>query len=539
MKNLRDSYSRYCDLLTMAEEHFAAGDFEVAVALAQIASRYAFPGHVGLFGSPRLERLLLALGRQIPSTPPSSDWHRHERSRSILHVLSYGRPIGGDSRFVWRWMQEDRNSRHSVAITTQGDLKGIYEVPEVLRHSAESSGGSLRTLTAPTSKPLEQASELRALCQKVDIVALHLFPYDIIPVLALAAGCDTVKTVFVNHADHTFWIGASVAHCVAHLRRQSAQFLRNRRGINPDRYSILPIPLDYSPPSVTPVQAKRALGYEPDVVLLVTIASPFKYSAPGQVGFLDLVTPVLAKLPQAVLIAVGPNSKGAWQAARVRTNGRIVPLGTRWDNDLLYAAADVYLDSVPFSSTTSLLEAGCHGVPLLGCSPPNPQLALLGPGAPGFDSAMELANDAESYRILLTRLIIDAEFRHRSGQRVLTQILSLHTGGKWIEAVHELYDRVERSNDRGCLLGNEDSFDADGLNLALVHLYGREPFRLRKLIMKYVGFLPYRARISITWCLHTKGFGLCFLNLLPPPLDVIIRSFGHWAKRVVRRVLQL
>ncbi len=436
-------------------------------------------------------------------------------------------------------MQEDRNSRHSVAITTQADLKGIYEVPEVLRQSAENSGGFLRTLSAPTSKPLEQAFELRVLCQKMDIVVLHLFPYDIIPVLALAAGCDFVKTLFVNHADHTFWIGAGVAHSVVHLRKQSPHFLRDRRGLYPERSSILPIPLAYSPPSVTSAQAKRALGYEEEVVLLLTIASPFKYSAPGQIAFLDLVTPVLAKLAQAVLIAVGPDSKGAWRSASIRTNGRIVPLGTRWDNDLLYAAADVYLDSVPFSSTTSLLEAGSQGVPLLGYSLPNPALGLLGPGAPGLDNAMELANDAESYRILLARLISDAEFRHRSGQRVQTQILSLHTGSNWIRAVHDLYANLEGSNDRGCLSEQKDNFDASALNLSLIHLYGREPFSLRKLIRKYVGALPYRSRLSITWRLHLKGFDLCFLNLLPPPVDAMIRRVGRWAKRVIRGILRL
>ena len=36
-------------------------------------------------------------------------------------------------------------------------------------------------------------------------------------------------------------------------------------------------------------QAKTELGYPPDSILLVTIASSFKYSAPGQADFLDIV----------------------------------------------------------------------------------------------------------------------------------------------------------------------------------------------------------------------------------------------------------
>ena len=321
-KKCNDGYDRFCDLLTLAEECFVSGDFSAAVGLAQVAVRYAFPGHIGLLGSPRLEQLLLDLGKQIPTASVCSPRRFHENSLNVLHVLSYGRPIGGDSRCAMRWIQEDRSNRHSVAITTQDELKGIYDVPESLRQSAENSGGYLRALSAPTSDPLEQALELRMLCQEMDIVVLHLFPYDIIPVLALAAGCDFVKTLFVNHSDHTFWVGASVAHSVVHLRKQSLDFVRDRRGLHPERSSILPIPLAYSPPSLTPAQAKCALGYEPEVVLLLTIASPFKYNAPGEIAFLDLVIPVLEQFPQAVLIAVGPNDEGAWQSARIRTNGR-------------------------------------------------------------------------------------------------------------------------------------------------------------------------------------------------------------------------
>jgi hypothetical protein len=535
-KHLSDAHDRFCRLLALAEDRMAAGDYPAAIGLAQVAARYTFPGNVGLFGSSRFERLLLELGKRIPSAPPRGAGRRAGGQRNVLHILSYGRPVGGDSRCAWRWMQEDQGSRHSVAITAQADFKGVYDVPEALKQSAEKSGGWLRILSAPTSKPLEQARELRTLCQEMDVVVLHLFPYDIIPVLALAADCDPVKTLFVNHADHTFWVGAGVSHLIVHLRRQPLHFPEQRRGLNPERSSVLPIPMVYAPPTVTREQAKRALGYGPETTLLLTIASPFKYSSPGRTGFLDLVSPIMAKHPQAVLIAVGPEAKGAWQAAKLQTGGRIVPLGTRWDTDLLYAAADIYLDPVPFSSITSLLEAGSHGVPLLGYRLPEAELALLGPGAPGLEETMELANDPESYRALLERLITDTEFRCQSGRRVQAQILSLHTGKNWVHAVHDLYARVERTGGRGCLLGGSDVFDASALNVALVQLYGR--VHPRKMIGKYIGALPYRSRLPITWQLHRNGFDLCFLNLLPSPADVIARRAGRWVRKIMRQLLR-
>ena len=539
MTLLRDNNARFRHLLTLAEEYFEAGDLSASARLAQIAARFSFPANAGLFGSLRLEKLLLNVGKQIPATDvfcksPCGD----DNVRHILHVLSYAKPIGGDSRFVWRWIQQDRSSRHYVAITTQDDIKGIYHVPDALIKSANNSGGFLRTLRAPTSQPLEQARELRMLCQQVDIVVLHLYPYDVIPVLALATGCESVKTLFINHSDHTFWIGASVANLVVHLRRQSQEFLSKRRGLRTEDSSILPIPLVYSPPSITRTQAKRELGYDPDVVLLLTIASPFKYGASGQICFLDLVNPVLAKLPQTVLIAVGPERKGAWRSASIHTNGRVVPLGKRWDNDLLYAAADIYLDSVPFSSITSLLEAGSHGVPLLGYSSLNSELGLLGPGAPGLDGTMQLANDPVCYQALLTRLITDLEFRHVSGQRTQTNIFSLHMGRNWTEQAHELYAKAERCADRNCLTGNHESISTSPLHIALVTLYGKARFSGRQLIGEYIGSLPYYTRLSITWRLFLGGFDLCLLNLLPPPTDTVIRHVMRRAKAIIGRFLR-
>jgi hypothetical protein len=533
MTNASEAYGRFCDVLTLAEGYFAAGDSVAAVRLAQVAARYAFPANAGLFASPRLEQLLLELGKRIPAASDRAPPHGGDK-RNILHVLTYGRPVGGDSRFVWRWIQEDRDSRHSVAITAQSDVDGIYEMPEALRQAAENSGGFLRILETPTSRPLEQASELRGICQAMDLVVLHLFPWDIIPILALAAGCEFTKTLFINHSDHTFWIGAGVAHSIVHLRRQSPLFLRGRRGLSPGKASVLPIPLDFSPPTLTREQAKAKLGIAPDTVLLLTIASPFKYDAPGQAAFLDLAVPVLSALPQAVLIAVGPEPKGAWQAAGLQTRGRIAPLGARWDNALLYTAADIYLDSLPFSSITSLLEAGSYGAALLGYRLPDPDLELLGPGAPGLDDAMELAADSDAYQALLRRLIRDEVFRRQSARRVQEKILRLHTGSGWLDCVRRIYANVEGRDDRGCFAEKKDVSDASALDSVLRRLYSRQPASFRRLIARCIGTLSYRTRFSITWRLYRIGFELCFLNLLPPPTDAMVRGVWRRMKSLLR-----
>lgn len=539
MFGLSEANSRFNRLLTLAEQFYEEGNLLVAVRLAQLAAFSAFPVNAGLFGSPRLEQLLFKIGKQINPKIVSEKVLPAKKPRRVLHILSYAKPIGGDSRFVWRWMQEDNKSQHSLAITSQADINNKYDIPDIFIKSAEHSGGFVKALQSPASNPLSKALELRKLCQNADFVILHLYPYDIVPILALAAGCDFVKVVFINHSDHTFWVGASIAHAVVHLRQQNVDFINMRRGLRDDHMPILPIPIIPSNLSKTRAEAKRLLGFSPHNIILLTIASPFKYFAGEQVSFLELIAPTLKYFPHVILIAVGPEHKGPWKIMSDQTNGRIVALGRRWDNETLYAAADIYLDSVPFSSITSCLEAGSYGIPLLGFRSSNQELGILGPGAPGLDNVMLIADDEETYNNTLNKLIQDENYRLLQGQNIKKEIISMHTGNKWKFIINELYENVLKIDNKGCFLENEDLFNPGKLDYALLQLYEQVQggTHNRQLIRDFIGTLPYQLRLRLTWWLYMEGFGLCYLNLFPPLFDVIIKVIGRGIKKIYKILL--
>jgi hypothetical protein len=540
MSNLQADFQRFSHLLTLAEERLSHGHADAAAALAQVAARFAFPANVGLFASPRLEALLRSLAGRVRGTPGAA---RHASGRRhVVHLLSYAKPIGGDSRFVWRWIGRDRTSRHSVIVTSQQEVAHEYQIPQVLLDGVAASGGFVKTLSSPLTRPLQQASELRGLLSEGDIVALHVYPYDIVPNLALTGLLDRVCPIYVNHSDHTFWIGGAVARWVTHLRAQSKHFIEERRGLRADRGSILPIPLDdqlAALPLATERldayrKARSELGYGPDTVLLLTIASPFKYNAPGHTGLLDLVLPTLKKHKNAVLVAVGPSGEAEWLQAKRETDGRVVALGRRWDNEALLAAADVYLDSVPFSSITSLLEAGARGLPLLSYVPPNEELSLLGPGAPGIDQSMLVCSAAAQYRDALERLILEPAFRLDAGTRVQASIRSSHLGTGWESAVSEAYERAQATDTQSCLVARQDEFHAGELNDALVRLFDKVqgPTRIRTLMAQYIGALDYRSRIGLTVEL-AASFGVCVRNLLPRSVDRGLRGVVRQLRRAV------
>src|SRR5687768_7717279 len=114
---LEKEYRRYLHLVELAERYFAAGDLRAAIGIAQIALKFCFLGN-GLFSCPRLERLIFSAGQRLQLPTSQRPTRDASSRRRVLHVLTYARPLGGDSRFAWRWMQRDAGSIHSVVVTS-------------------------------------------------------------------------------------------------------------------------------------------------------------------------------------------------------------------------------------------------------------------------------------------------------------------------------------------------------------------------------------------------------------------------------------
>lgn len=287
---------------------------------------------------------------------------------------------------------------------------------------------------------MARAARLRARCQESDLVVLHLHPYDVVPQIALSGGADLPPVVYVDHCDHVFWVGSGISSVVMHMRDSGRLHAAVRRGLDPARSVVVPRPLRPRGRQLSQAEAKHQLGVKPDTVLLATAADPTKYRRVGDIGFLDLVMPALEEHPDAVLLAAGPSlEEEQWREAARRTGGRIRPLGVLPDTRQLQEAADVYLDSFPFSSLTSLLEAGSLGVPAITYRGHGPQCAVLGADTRGVDDHMIAAADPAEYRHALGRLIVEPARRDDLGRGIARTIVETHTGPGWLNATRQLY----------------------------------------------------------------------------------------------------
>jgi hypothetical protein len=330
-----------------------------------------------------------------------------------------------------RWIKGDRSRRHSVALLSQK-----RPVPEELNQSARESGGEIHV--ANVSDPfLQRAAWLRKQAlENADYVLLHIDMDDVIAPTAF--GCAGGPPVlFVNHAAHVFWTGASIVDLVVNSRGSALEIEWTVRHRGIPRCGTVPIPLLEPSPedgrnaTAKKAHAKEALGVPKDSVLVLTSGEGYKYSPIGGLDFITTCEEILRACPSICMVAIGPAEDDRWKEARERSNGRLKSVGRQpRDQVKVYLqAADVYAEGFPFGSTTALLEAGLQGIPAVlapvQCPPP------YGTDGVAVDEVLERAKSLEEYRTKIVQLAVDPDLRARVGGALSTAVMNHHTGDGW------------------------------------------------------------------------------------------------------------
>lgn len=334
------------------------GDYENvsrnAYKFAAIASWSWY--HPGFYQSPEIENMLLECADKLPKEEYVIK-NENNKKRKVLHVLSEGYSVGGHTRLAKNWIKSDDDSIHSLVTTWQ-----LGSTPQWLLDEIKKSGGWTFSLETVSDKHVERAAKLRRLAYEwADIVVLHIHMMDPIPVIAF--GIDGgPPIIYMNHGDHCFWLGASIADLVVDLRISGQKLTLTRRSCN--NSCILPIPLE-AKKSFNKNEIKEKYKIKKNEIIILTIASNYKFRSINNYNYINIIKDIINSIDNCRAYIIGPNDTGKWHEINIETGGKIQALGVLTEIEEFYQMADVYLDCFMMGSMTSLLDASKYGIPII------------------------------------------------------------------------------------------------------------------------------------------------------------------------------
>jgi hypothetical protein len=415
----------FTGLVREAHRRFVSGDREGAMNAFRCAAEWGVFHHPGRFGDLNLEEDLFLFGSSLvaerPSVSPAAS------TRSVIHVASTVSSMGGHTRNIAHWATFDDDRAHSLILTEQGD----EAVPSFL---IEAVSGRVRLLQE--ANPVERVLELHDLLNQSDAVVLHVHPFDVVAAAAIADSHRRPPVIFMDHNDYLFGVGASLADTVLGFRTAGSEFAIARRGVKPSRSVAVPLPINQFERKLDRPAAKRQLGFAPDTPVLTTMALRNKYRPVLGLGFGTLISEVLHRNPRPVLVTIGQSSsEEPWATLLRRWPDRVRVFPPTSDPTSLLSSADLYLDSIPISSQTSLLEAAAIGADVLVLREPGWELLV----SSDVDLEFPTVDHRETWITSVLASIDDLEACARRGAHLARQVAEMHSPERWRTLIDGVY----------------------------------------------------------------------------------------------------
>lgn len=441
-ERLAQNHAEFQTLLDHMEAAIDAGDFNAAISHARVAATLAWQRSCGIFASPRLESLLARVGQALPPGPPRSP--RTDGRRRVLTIMSQGYDTGGHTRLACQWMALDRNSTHTLVLSQQNTIP----VPDMVSDMARR--GQITLVVLEDDSSTKRIAALRRLLSDADAVVLQIHPNDPLPVAALAGMESPPPVLLDDHANHVFWIGASVTNLLVSLHADGMRIATERRGIPRSHMAALRPAIEY--PSIDPARAgdiRARHGIPPDAPLLVSCGAPYKYIPIEGQSLAGLLAPVLAERTDVHLLLIGPRYDPPGTSLAADYPDRVHLAGFVSDVDELfttYAACDVYLDSFPFASGSAFHEAISIGKPALKYAPQAWSDCGYTINSASLPELLYLARDADEFRSRLYELLDSPALRESHGRMLASIACTYHDKADYQGQVDALYMRAARTS---------------------------------------------------------------------------------------------
>lgn len=299
-----------------------------------------------------------AEGIRMPTNVPC-------RPRSCLVVMTHAYAFGGHTRWVERWIECDTSRSYSLVLTEDT----ADSVPESLRSLISARSGRIVSLLS--FKGLhDKGQELRRL--SLDFESILAAPHmdDPIPIVAYGAKAFPRPVAFMNHGNHIFWLGISIADAILETGYWQKDFSERIRGSNVSQVVYLPHSLSNRTSQVDKATARRRLGLPEKAKIVLSAGSIYKFRPCEGRDIRNVIRGVLADDEvEFCLVANQSPDFRKWLDPDGRYDRRLhLSENIPHDEFLLWCrAADVLVDSLPFTGGGVMgdaCECGCPCVTL-------------------------------------------------------------------------------------------------------------------------------------------------------------------------------
>ena len=322
---------------------------QTKLKLLQKLSDFYSKQYAGILHSSFIEAELIKLSSEIKTTNTVATDKDH-----TLHVATMVGADGGHTRIILNWIKNQTTKKHSLLINTQ------CTVPEWLNKAVTESGGQV--ILNEQQGYIPKALFLKTHSLAYESIVLHVHTNDMLPLLAYGSNFTKPVALF-NHADHTFWLGSAITDMVYDLNSYSADITRKLRGVRSN--TPLPIVIDEGRErDYSKSELRDKYGIPQDKRVLVSMASKHKFLGQSNIFFKTI--PALLD-DSTIMLLMGPQNKKQFKQLAKITAGKVIPMGYQ-DKDTaddLLRLSDIYIDSFPVSSFTSMLQAVRAGIPVV------------------------------------------------------------------------------------------------------------------------------------------------------------------------------
>jgi hypothetical protein len=322
-------------------------DLNHALEMARIYGSLLWFADFGIYDAPVIESNLI---ERCANYFKGIGGCSNQSDQPFVHVVTEPLMTGGHTRLM---------EKLAVMHDSQVDLVISRRAPE--RVEQHLSQFFKRIISDSSGTPIDAVINLVKILSSYKKIILHIHPDDIISVVA----CGVVKRLsdnqvyFVNHADHVFSYGTTVADYYFELSSYGRR-LDEKKSIY-GKKSFLGIPVKIN-------KGEMGGDFSPDrqqSLLFISAGSDIKYKPNKKYSIFKLVACILDSYPESRFIVIGSNIKKSfwWWPLKIRFGKRLdVRAHLEYEEyKKVVQVADYYVDSHPIPGGTAFAEQFLSG----------------------------------------------------------------------------------------------------------------------------------------------------------------------------------